>query len=186
MPRLNNSHSPASRKFALLLIIAVLMNCLGLTSFAARAPHAPAPTPAQTDSVRVISLTTNDIVYNKTDKTLYASVPSSVGQGGNSIMPINPVTGAPGTPVFIGSEPNKLALSDDGQTLYAALDGADAVRRFDLTTKTPGQQFAVNQDSLFGPFAANDIAVAPGNPNRVAIARYYKDSKAKAAVAIYD
>src|SRR5947209_2061067 len=116
MPRLNSPHSQAKRKSALLLIIAVLMNGLGLTSFAARAPLAPAPTPAQTDSVRVISLATNDIVYNKADKTLYASVPSSAGAGGgNSITPIDPITGAVGSSVFIGSEPDALALSDDGQ-----------------------------------------------------------------------
>ncbi|MDT5063129.1 MAG: hypothetical protein QOH63_3588, partial [Acidobacteriota bacterium] len=189
MPRLARLPHQAKQKSALLVTLAILLNCLAPVSFAARGMLSPEPNPvpAQTDSIRRVTLTTNDLVYNKTDKTLYASVPSSVGTGGNSITPIDPVTGAVGASTFIGSEPNKLALSDDGQTLYASLDGASAIRRFDLPTKTPGQQFPIGQDSFFGLYNANDLAVAPGNPNLVAVARYYRGtSPPEAGVAVFD
>jgi hypothetical protein len=137
--------------------------------------------------VREVSLLAGDVIYNAADQTLYASVPSTAGAAGNSIVSINPATGETGAPVFIGSEPSKLALSDDGHTLYVALDGAFAVRRFDTATRTPGQQFSIGRDSFHGNYLANDLAVAPGNPNLVAVARYYVGtSPPEAGVAVFD
>src|SRR5258705_8673073 len=126
----------------------------------------------ESEFVNKVPIVANDVVYNPVDQMLYASVPSSVGSGGNAIVAVNPTTGAVGVPVFVGSEPNKLAMSDDGHSLYVFLDGAYAVRRFDTVTLTPGQQFTVGQDSFFGVYRAGDLAVAPGNPNLVAVARY--------------
>jgi hypothetical protein len=137
--------------------------------------------------VRQLSLTTNDIIYNPADGMLYASVPSSAGASGNSIIPINPATGETGTPVFVGSEPDKLAMSDDGRTLYVALDGASAIRRFDTATRTAGQQFSIPRDAFYGNYYVNDLAVAPGNPNVVAVARHYRQvSPRGAGVVIFD
>src|SRR5256884_2893589 len=130
----------------------------------------PAPD-AQADFVRIIPFTANDVVYSPTTKMLYASVPSTVGAGGNSIKTIDPTTGAITSSVFIGSEPNRLAMADDGTTLYAGLDGAYSVRKFDVSTQTAGSQFVLGSDSFSGPFRAIDLAVAPANPNLLAVAR---------------
>ena len=140
-----------------------------------------------TDFIRRISLRTNDLVYSSTLNKLFASVPSSVGAGGNSITSIDPTNGAIGTPVFVGSEPNRLALSDDGQSMYVNLDGAFAIRRFDASTQTPGPQFSVGQDSFFGRYGVSSLAVAPGNPNLVAVARNHPGiSPPQAGVAVFD
>src|SRR5439155_13614968 len=129
----------------------------------------PTPTPAPGD-LREVVLPANDIVINPTTGTVYASVPSSAGAGGNSITPFDPVSGSVGQPVLVGSEPNRLAISDDGQVIYVGLDGANAVRRFDTPSGTPGLQFSVGSNTQ-GQFVAVDIAVAPGQPKIVAIAR---------------
>jgi sugar lactone lactonase YvrE len=174
----------------------VLLSCLGLAacvaainfagSSAARSSTVALPQ-AQADFVRQIPLVSNDIVYSPATKMLYASMPSSAGAGGNSITTIDPVTGSIGASVFIGSEPNKLALSDNGTSLYASLDGAYAIRRFDVSTQTPGQQFPVGQDSFFGVYTVADLAVAPGNPDLLAVARSYRGtSPPEAGVAIFD
>ena len=140
-----------------------------------------------TDFIRRISLRTNDLVYSSTLNKLFASVPSSVGAGGNSITSIDPTNGAVGTPVFVGSEPNRLALSDDGHSMYVNLDGAFAIRRFDASTQTAGLQFSVGQDPSFGRFGVTSLAVAPGNPNLLAIARNHPGvSPPQAGVAVYD
>ena len=98
----------------------------------------PTPTPSPTPSpspasfptfVRRINIPANDLVYSQATQNLYASIPSSVGASGNSILKIDPLTGALGPSTFIGSEPNKLAISADGQTVWAHLDGAQAARR---------------------------------------------------------
>jgi hypothetical protein len=137
--------------------------------------------------IRFVPQPANDLIYNPADQMFYASVPSRGGAAGNSIVSINPVTGETGTPVFVGSEPDKLAMSDDGHTLYVSLEGASAVRRFDTATRTAGQQFSLGQDSFHGSYSARDLAVAPGNPNVVAVARNYPAvSPSQAGVAVFD
>ena len=137
--------------------------------------------------IRQIPLRVNDLVYNPTTHLLYGSMPSAAGVGGNSIISLDPATGTVNTPVFIGSEPNRLTMSDDGQTLYASLEGSATVRRFNVSTGTPGTEFQVGQDSFHGVYLATDIAVAPGNPNLVAIARSYRGiSPPQAGVAVFD
>src|SRR5436305_7315579 len=84
---------------------------------------------AQADSVRQLRLPTKDLVYNPAARQLYASVPGGAGAGGNSVAVIDPAAGTLVRSVFVGSEPGKLALSDDGRYLYVALDGAAAVQR---------------------------------------------------------
>ena len=118
-----------------------------------------------------VSLQTNDLVYDPFSRSIYASVPSSVGVDGNSITPIDPFTQGVGTATFVGSEPGKLALADDGSCLYVGLDGAAAVRRFDLASATAGLQFSVGIDPFFGPLYVEDIEVMPGSPDTVAISR---------------
>ena len=133
----------------------------------------PSPTPTpESPEVRVnqVEVRTKDIVYTPSSQTVYASVPSNAGASGNSLVQINPETAAVGTPVFVGSEPNKLAVSDDGQHVYVGLDGAAAVRRFDTATQTPGPQLDLVGDASNGPYAASDIAVMPGSPQTVAVA----------------
>jgi hypothetical protein len=147
----------------------------------------PSPTPQATTFTRLIDLPVNDVVYHAASQTLYASVASSAGPRGNSITPITPASGVLGTSVFIGSEPSRLALSGDGQALYAGLEGAGAIRRFDVTTQTAGIQFSMGQEPNFGgTFKANDIAVVPGTPNSIAVARHISASPPEGGVAIYD
>ncbi len=142
---------------------------------------------AQAQNVRQVSLVTNDIIYDAHTAKIYASVPSSVGVGGNSITPVDPVTGTVGPSVFVGSEPNRLAVSDDGQFLYVGLDGAAAVRRVSLPTQTAGLQFSLGSASFFGNYNAAGLAVLPGNPHSVAVARRYTGvSPDIAGVAVFD
>src|SRR5688572_30652369 len=84
---------------------------------------------ASAEPFRSLSLPTNDLVYDPHSGRLYASIPGSAGADGNSVVPIDPATGAVGTPIPVGSEPGKLALSDDGRYLYVGLNGENAVRR---------------------------------------------------------
>jgi trimeric autotransporter adhesin len=121
---------------------------------------------------QTVALDTNDIVFDPFTRKLYASVPSTASQvTGNSIVSIDPQTGTLGTPVFIGSEPTRMSISDDGQYLYAVLSGSKSVRRMNLTTLTPGTTFTT-MSTLFGAFTASDLAVMPGNPNVLATAGY--------------
>jgi DNA-binding beta-propeller fold protein YncE len=92
-----------------------------------------------TSTARQVALATNDMIYDPKTQRVYASIPGNPG----SIRSIDPTTGDVGTPIPVGSEPMKLALSDNGQYLYVGLDGEAAVQRVDLTTQKAGPKFKV-------------------------------------------
>ncbi len=123
------------------------------------------------DFIQRVPFIANDIVYNPQDQMLYASRPSSIGSGGNSIARINPLNGAVVSSTFIGSEPGKLAISSNSQTIYAVLNGAFGIRRYDVATQMPGIQFSIGNDNG-NPYTANDIAIAPGSQDILAVVRY--------------
>lgn len=188
---MRHSRKLMSHATARLLVLIFSLSCatIWLTSSAYMSGKARQTTLAQADSysIRQITLPTNDLVYDKNTGKIYASVPSVVGANGNSITSIDPTTGTIGSSVFIGSEPTRLALSDKGQYLYAFLDGASAIRRLDIATQTPNLQFAVGQDPFNGTYTVSDLAVAPGKPDVLAVARSYRGtSPPEAGVAIFD
>lgn len=135
-----------------------------------------------------LPLPANDLVYSSSRGLLYASVPSAAGPTlGNSIVPIDPYTGVLGTPIFVGSEPGKIALSSDGSALWVALNGAGAVRKVDLTNQTAGLQFSLGIAGGFynPPNTAQALAVMPGHPDTVAVAGHTGNAY-QSLVTIYD
>jgi len=136
---------------------------------------------------RSLSIPTKDLTYDRTTGNIYASIPGRAS-GGNSIRKINPFTATIGPSIFVGSEPGKLTVSDDGQYMYVSLDGAAAVRRFDLHSQTAGLQFSLGSNSSFGPYNVDDMQVVPGNPLSLAVARKTTLSSGATGgtVAIYD
>src|SRR6185369_11811101 len=148
----------------------------------------PSPSPAPALFVKQVTLTTNDLIYNQGTQKLYASVPSSEGSTGNSITEIDPVAGSISNQTFIGSEPTELGMADDGATLYVGLDGAAAIRKYNILTHTAGQQFYIGRHTDNGPYGFTDLAVAPGNPSIIAVARQFRNFGGANAggVAIFD
>ncbi|HEX8351676.1 MAG TPA: hypothetical protein VF611_02040, partial [Pyrinomonadaceae bacterium] len=149
----------------------------------------PTPTPRPEPALaRQIALAANDLIYDPGTERIYASVSARAGAGGNSLTPVEPVAGAVGTPVFVGSEPRKLARSDDGRYIYVALDGAGAVRRFDVASQTAGLNFSLGNGNFNdGPLFVEDMEVLPGDPNAVAVARRNVGfSPRHEGVAVYD
>jgi hypothetical protein len=133
-----------------------------------------------------IDLPTNDLIYDPVSGKIYASVPSTAGSYGNRIVPITVPTATLGTPIYVGSEPNRLAVSDNGQYLYVGLDGAAAVQRVNLFTQIADLQFSLGS-GFCGSFLAEDMVVLKGNPSAVAISRRNTGcSPRHEGVAIYD
>jgi len=130
--------------------------------------HPAPPQPFDT----YLALPANDLAYNPKDGLIYAAVPGLAGPGlGNSIAAIDPATGVVTHSIFVGSEPNRIALSDDGQRLFVGLDGAGAVREVDLTNFTAGQQFSLGggKGIYVPPYTAESLAVVPGQHDSVAV-----------------
>ena len=143
------------RKFWILLVALTSSALLAWPFVVASGERNSTIAPIQGDSsfIRQIPLRVNDLVYNPTTQLLYGSVPSTASVNGNSIVSLNPTNGTVNSPVFIGSEPTRLTLSDDGQSLYASLEGSASVRRFNVSTHTAGTEFQVGQDSFHGIYS---------------------------------
>jgi trimeric autotransporter adhesin len=130
-----------------------------------------------------VSIPNNSMVYNPVNGLFYLSVPSAAGPPyGNCVVPIDPLTGQFGIPIPVGSEPDQLAITSDGTSLWVALDGASAVRKVDLVAGTAGLQFPVVQEQA--GFAAAALAALPGAPDSVVVATVA--GNINQALAIYD
>ncbi len=134
-----------------------------------------------------IPVVSNSMVYNSANGLFYLSIPGSAGAPlGNSIVSLDPATGTLGSPIYVGSEPNKLALTADGTGLWVGLDGAAAVRRVDLAAGTAGLQFQLALNPSTGyvdlPPVALSLVALPGSPNSVVV----QASAGSPQFAIYD
>ncbi len=114
------------------------------------------------DSVTELPLPANDLVYDAPSGLIYASVPGRVGASGNSITRFDPLSGEVIGSVFVGSEPGPLARTDDGSYLYVGLNGAAAVRRYDLGSHLAGPQFSVESP-------VQRLVALPGQPHSLAV-----------------
>jgi len=125
---------------------------------------------AHAAEVRLVFLRTNDIVYDPVSGQIWASLPADAFFPGvpNSVMPIDPVTGAFGPAIQLPITPGKLAISDDGQFLYAAVgfgSSFGSVMRIHLPSRTaPDLPFQVGGE-------VEDMEVQPGHPNVIAVSR---------------
>jgi hypothetical protein len=109
-----------------------------------------------------------DIVLDPARQVIYLSVPNTVSEG-NSIAVLDlPSTKIVGTQ-FAGSNPDLLAIADNSQFLYAALDGSASVQRFTLPFLGTDVNYSLGGDPFFGPFFALDLQVAPGAPHTTAV-----------------
>lgn len=135
----------------------------------------PTPTPVETSVRTINNLLAKDIVYDSDRNLIYASVASANSRLGNSIVSIVPPSGEVIQDDFVGSDPGRLVLSRDGQYLYVALDGAGSVRRINLRdTQRPRESLLIylGNSQEYGPYFANDLDVMPGNPRKLAVARF--------------
>ena len=115
----------------------------------------------------VVNLSANHILlFDPYSQQLYASVIPGATQvtGKNLLVTIDPTTGAMGTPIPVAGQPDKMALSDDGQILYVNQDGNDSVARFNMLSKTLEFSFPTMANVSLG-----DVAVLPGSENIVAV-----------------
>ncbi len=136
----------------------------------------------------VVNQLANDLVWDTTHQLIYLSAPSLASSSGNTIVALNPASGAIESSQFAGSEPDVLAISDDDQFLYAALDGSSSVSRFILPNLQPDIDYPLGADPNYGPYFAVDLQVAPGLPHTTAVSRgnFVVSPVALGGMAIYD
>ncbi len=136
--------------------------------------------------LRTIALPHNDMVYDGARDRIYASSPSAAGAHGNSIAVIDPQSATIEKFIPIGSEPTKLALSDDQQYLYVGLNGSGQVRRLKLADTSIDLTFSLDNDAFQGQRYATDIRVLSGSPQSVIVAWGYQFAASPSGYSVYD
>ncbi|HUL60809.1 MAG TPA: hypothetical protein VLU43_16120, partial [Anaeromyxobacteraceae bacterium] len=121
------------------------------------------------DGVTAVALQANDLVWDPYQRKIYAAVPSTSPVNPNTVTVVDPFTGQIEGSQFAGSEPRVLAVSDDGQFLYAGLGSASFVNRFALPALAQDLAIPLGRDPTLGAYSARDVQVAPGFPRTVAV-----------------
>lgn len=111
-----------------------------------------------------------DLLYDPKAQRIYATVPAASPNFSNCLVVIDPVVGRIETNYFLGDDPQKMALSDDGQFLYAGFNGSNVVRRINLISNAVDLQIQLGNNSYYNaPYTAADLTVIPGMPRSVVI-----------------
>ncbi|MDX1647644.1 MAG: hypothetical protein R3304_10905 [Longimicrobiales bacterium] len=124
------------------------------------------PGPATVTAQVNVGLRGRDLVADTVRGRLYVSIPSGAPDYADQIVEYDPFQPGIGRSTFIGSDPGRLAMADDGSALYVGLDGAGAIRRLDPDTFVPGLQWALPAGQYAG-----DMITVPGQPSTVVVSR---------------
>lgn len=116
-----------------------------------------------------VPLSANDLLYDPQRKLLYASVPSTGGPKGNNVVAINPDTGDVIKSVFVGSEPDRLAITDDSQWLYVFNDGASSIVRIALDSFRADPAFKTGGTPASGLNTTPIVSAVPGAPDSILV-----------------
>jgi len=116
-----------------------------------------------------ITQTSNNLIFDPVHQVFFISVPSTASTLGNTVTALD-LSGNAISSQFAGSEPNVLALSNDGQFLYAGIDGAGRAQRYSLPSFNPDISYSLGNPNQFGPATAIDFQVAPNSSHTVAYA----------------
>ncbi len=121
------------------------------------------------EDVKSVPVPARFLLWDAASHRIYATVPGSAANAGsraNTLTVINPDTGAIVSSVFIGAEPGRMTLSQSGKYLFVALDGANAIRVYNIAKQAVGPMITLG----IGVTAA-DLSAVPGYPDSVAVER---------------
>jgi hypothetical protein len=120
-------------------------------------------------TVSMIAIQANDLVWDPQHSVIYAAVAAASTTRANTVVALDPATGAVTGSVSPGNEPGRLAISDDGTELYVGLRIVGSIQRFSLPSLTPDLNISLDSIPVLGQLYAYDLAVLPGNPRSTAV-----------------
>lgn len=115
-------------------------------------------------TVQAVDLSVSEVTYNAASGKIWAAILADDFNYANSVVSINPATGAIGDRIPVGATPGLIAVSDDGKYAYVTL-GRTQIRRLNLTTHTVDTTFTVDEGREYF-----DLKAVPGSPKSFAVA----------------
>lgn len=138
---------------------------------------APIASPViDTTGVIHVPIPAGGILYDSQRNVVWASVTGQGGSIANNVVAIDPATGLLGASIYTGSEPTALAISNDGQRLFAALAASPVVVPLNLASLSQEATIrmieAPSQNELVRKYwFATSLATIPGDSDRVVALR---------------
>jgi hypothetical protein len=118
----------------------------------------------------IVNQSANSLGYDSLSNQIYASVPFSAASNANSLMPIDSVSGALGTPIPIGTRLGQIAVSSDSSFVYVVDNDGHGVQRYNVTNNSLDQNFNMPGTGEFFQSVRQMYAV-PGQPASLLIER---------------
>jgi Secretion system C-terminal sorting domain len=113
----------------------------------------------------------NDMVFDSAISRILISIPGTDAIHGNSIGIVVPDSNIMTNYCFIGSEPNKMAITDNSKYLYVGMDGSATIKQFNLNTLKTVQTISLGGSNFDGPNFANSISCMPNVDSIIAVAK---------------
>jgi hypothetical protein len=132
-----------------------------------------------------IPLSASSMVIDPVGGLLYVASPASATQNPSTIIPINPATGAMMTPIAVSSDPQVLAVSDDGSELYVATS-AGVLQRINLKTLAVERTSSLPVDAEWGQTYAPEMHVVPGSPKSIVVELFDHVDPEEEGAALYN
>lgn len=107
------------------------------------------------------------LAIDNANNKIWGSFGSTHPTYANSIVDVDLATGAIGTPIAVGSEPEAIGISPDGTVAYVGLNGTMQIRKVDLATRTAG--VTLDYVQLDANTVPVDIQVNPTNFGEIAM-----------------
>lgn len=128
----------------------------------------------------------NEAVHDPVSDTIFGASAADSSVAPNSVLAIDPSDDSVMWSVWVGSEPQQMALSDDGTKLYVELFGSSEIARVDIATRSVDLRFPLGSDD-FGPYVAADLETLAGSPDSVVVARERVEvSPAYGGIVVFD
>jgi hypothetical protein len=159
---------PLTQKRSIALACAAAL-CLLLAACSGSSTGDSTTPPPLDGQVLDIPLAHKALVYDAARNAYYASVPGSVVGNGNRIATIDPASGQVSYSAPVGSDPNVLAISSDGGSLYVGLDGSGELLKLALPSMAEQGRVRFPSDPFSGQSHASAMAASPVDPGVVAV-----------------
>jgi hypothetical protein len=120
-----------------------------------------------------VPLAAQHMVIDRTRQRLYLTVGGDALEHANSVVVLDARDGSVISSTPVGSNPNVLALSDDGSTLWVGIGGELGIKRLDVAGAAPNVgplHVLPHEPGAFGsPTAAAEMLVLPGSRDSTAV-----------------
>jgi hypothetical protein len=155
-----------SSRLLVAVLTAALVTVVALPRPAAAATPAAAGGPLSSWAMVTLPLPSRDVAYDATRDVLLVNVLATHPSLGNSLVELDPESGAVGRELWIGTSLGEIAVTDDGSTAYVAngttvvvvdLVAFEVVDRFEVLPAGPSS------------ITAEDLAVLPGRSDLVVV-----------------